>query len=110
MISRTSSFQYKGQSVDVREVGRALGADFILEGSVRRDASSIRVSAQLLDTNEGTHVWAETYDRDLSAASIFAIQDEISEQVASALGGAHGAIAASEVRRVQGVPTDNLQS
>jgi len=61
VIGRNSSFQYKGQAVDVREVGRDLGADFVLEGSVRRDATSIRISAQLLDTKEGAHVWAETY-------------------------------------------------
>jgi adenylate cyclase len=110
VIARNSSFQYKGEAVDVREVGRDLGADFVLEGSVRRDAGSIRVSAQLLETKEGGHVWAENYDRDLSVSGIFAIQDEITEQVTSALGGAMGAIAASEIRRVQGATTDNLRS
>jgi adenylate cyclase len=110
VIARNSSFQYKGEAVDVREVGSDLGATFVLEGSVRRDASSIRVSAQLLETEEGGHVWQQTYDRDLSAAGIFAIQDEITEQVASAIGGAAGAITASEIRRIQGAPTENLHS
>ena len=110
VIARNSSFQYKGEAVDVREVGRQLGADFVLEGSVRRDASSIRVSAQLLDTNEGGHVWAETYDRDLSASSIFAIQDEITERVAAALGGIHGAITAGGIRQLHGGGTESLQS
>ena len=110
VIARNSSFQYKGEAVDVREVGRTLGADFVLEGSVRRDASSIRISAQLLETEEGGHVWQQTYDRDLSAAGIFAIQDDITEQVASAIGGATGAITASEIRRIQGAPTENLHS
>jgi adenylate cyclase len=110
VIARNSSFQYKGEAVDVREVGRQLGADFVLEGSVRRDASSIRVSAQLLDTEEGGHVWAETYDRDLSASSIFEIQDEITEQVVAALGGTHGAITAGGIRRLHGGGTESLQS
>jgi adenylate cyclase len=110
VIGRNSSFQYKGEAVDLRVVGRELGADFILEGSVRRDASSIRVAAQLLDTSEGVHVWAETYDRDLSASSIFAIQDEITEQVASALGGTWGAIATSEIQDIRSAPTDSLKS
>ena len=110
VIGRTASFRYKGEAVDILTIGRELGVDFILEGSVRRDANSIRVSAQLLTTNDGGHVWAETYDRDLSASNIFAIQDEITEQVASALGGASGIITTSEVRRIQGAPTDNLIS
>jgi len=109
VISRNSSFQYKGEAVDVREVGRDLGAGFVLEGSVRRDATSIRVSAQLLDANDGAHVWQQTYDRDLSAAGIFAIQDEITEQVASALGGPTGAITATRIRRLQS-GTDDLKS
>jgi adenylate cyclase len=110
VIGRNSSFQYKGKAVDVRKIGQELGADFVLEGSVRRDENSIRVSVQLLETGDGGHAWAKTYDRDLSASSIFAIQDEITEQVASALGGTWGAIAVSEVRSAQGAPTDNLES
>jgi adenylate cyclase len=110
VIARNSSFQYKGEAVDVREVGRNLGAGFVLEGSVRRDATSIRVSAQLLDADDGAHVWQQTYDRDLSAAGIFAIQDEISGQVVAALGGPEGAIVGSEIRRLQKFPTNNLHS
>jgi adenylate cyclase len=110
VIARNSSFQYKGEAVDVREVGRDLGAAFVLEGSVRRDATSIRVSAQLLDAKDGAHVWQQTYDRELSAGSIFAIQDEITEQVASSLGGPAGAITASRIRRLKSGETDDLQS
>jgi TolB-like protein/DNA-binding SARP family transcriptional activator len=110
VIGRNSSFQFKGEAVDVREVGRKLGADYVLEGSIRRDIGSIRVSAQLLDTHEGVHVWTETYDRDLSASSIFAIQDEITERVAASLGGAVGAISASRIRRLQNGSTEDLQS
>jgi adenylate cyclase len=110
VIARNSSFQYKGTAVDVREVGRELGADYVLEGSVRRDATSIRISAQLLDARDGGHVWAETYDRDLSVASVFAIQDEITEQVTAAIGGAHGAIAASGISRLGSGQVGDLRS
>ncbi|MDP6952765.1 MAG: adenylate/guanylate cyclase domain-containing protein [Alphaproteobacteria bacterium] len=110
VIARNSSFQYKGAAVDVREVGRELGADYVLEGSVRRDAASIRISAQLLDARDGSHVWTETYDRDLSIGSVFAIQDEITEHVTAAIGGAHGAIAASGIGRLGGAPVGDLRS
>ena len=110
VIARNSSFQYKGTAVDVREVGRELGADYVLEGSVRRDATSIRISAQLLDARDGSHVWAETYDRDLSVASVFAIQDEITEHVTAAIGGAHGAIAASGIGRLGRALVGDLRS
>jgi adenylate cyclase len=110
VIARNSSFQYKGEAVDVRDVGRDLGAAFVLEGSVRRDATSIRISAQLLDAKDGAHVWQQTYDRDLSAGNIFAIQDEITEQVAAAIGGPAGAITASRIERMQGGVTDDLRS
>ncbi len=110
VIARNSSFKFKGTSVDVREIGRDLGAQYVLEGSVRRDEASIRVSAQLLTARDGAHVWSETYDRDLSTGSIFAIQDEISKQVVAALGGAEGEILASEISRIQSVPTQDLRS
>ena len=110
VIARNSSFQYKGEAVDVREVGRNLGAAFVLEGSVRRDATSIRISAQLLDSEDGAHVWQETYDRELSAGSIFAIQDDIAKQVAAAIGGPTGAITASRLQQLQGGGTNDLES
>lgn len=81
VIARNSTFQYKGRSVDVREVGKALGARYVLEGSVQRAPQRIRVTAQLLDATSGVHLWVETYDRRLQAAEVFEIQDEISAQV-----------------------------
>src|SRR5205814_2797934 len=65
VIARNSSFRYKGQSVDVRQVGRELGARYVLEGSVRRAGDRIRISAQLIDATTGAHRWAERYDRKL---------------------------------------------
>lgn len=75
VIARSSAFQYKGKAVDVRQVGRELGVRYVLEGSVRRDEKRIRVTAQLVDAVNGTHRWAERYDRDLKEA--FAVQDAV---------------------------------
>ena len=86
VIARNSTFQYKGQAVDVREVGEALGVRYVLEGSVRRSGDSLRVTAQLLDARDGTHLWADNYARDLTTADIFAIQDSIMERIVGVLG------------------------
>ena len=81
VIARNSTFTYKGRSVDVRQVGRELGARYVLEGSVRKAANRVRITAQLIDTANATHLWAERYDRDLT--DVFAIQDEISGHIAT---------------------------
>ncbi len=75
VVARNSSFVYKGRSVDVREVAKQLGVQYVLEGSVRKSGSRIRVTAQLIDAKDGSHLWAERYDR--AVDDIFAIQDEI---------------------------------
>ena len=108
VISRNSSFQYKGRAVDVREVGRDLGVRFVLEGSVRRDADAIRVSAQLLDAKSGVHLWAETYDRDLTARNIFAVQDDITKEVIATLADTYGVISRLEQAEVREKGTDSL--
>jgi adenylate cyclase len=83
VISRSSSFQFKGRAVDAREVGRALGATTLLEGSVRRDGDRVRVAARLVDAQEGHDLWAERFDRQL--ADTFAVQEEIATAVVRAL-------------------------
>jgi adenylate cyclase len=83
VIARNSSFTYKGRAVDVKRVGRELGVRYVLEGSVRRAGNRVRISAQLIETTSGNHVWAERYDREL--ADIFAVQDEITERVVAAI-------------------------
>lgn len=83
VIARTSSFKYKGKEVDVRTVGRELGVRYVLEGSVRRSEDQLRITAQLVDTKTGNHLWAERYDRGLK--DIFALQDEITFKVIAAL-------------------------
>jgi adenylate cyclase len=83
VIARNSTFVYKGRAVDVREVGRNLGVGFVLEGSVRKSGERLRITAQIVNTQSGDHVWAERYDR--TTADIFAIQDEITREIAVAL-------------------------
>lgn len=83
VIARNSSFQYKGQNVDVREVGKALGVANVLEGSVQRASGRLRVVAQLVDTRDGSHRWAQTYDRKLE--DVFAVQDELATDLARQL-------------------------
>ena len=81
--ARTSSFQFKGQNLDIAEVAEQLNVDHVLEGSVRRADVRIRVTAQLIKADTGYHLWSETYDRELT--DIFAIQDEISTAIVAAL-------------------------
>ena len=83
VIARNSSFTYKGRAIAVKQIGRELGVGYVLEGSVRRSGSRVRVTAQLIDATAGGHVWAERYDRELT--DIFAVQDEITETVAMAI-------------------------
>jgi adenylate cyclase len=83
VIARNSSFAYKGKSPDVRQVCRDLGVTFVLEGSVRKAGSRVRITAQLVEGSKGGHVWAERYDRDL--ADIFAVQDEVTGKIVRAL-------------------------
>jgi len=83
VIARNSSFTYKGHPVDVRRVARELGVRYVLEGSVRRSGSRVRVAAQLINAEAGDHIWADRYDRD--AHEVFAVQDEISAAVADAI-------------------------
>jgi adenylate cyclase len=105
VIARNSSFTYKGRAVDVKVVGRELGVRYVLEGSLRKAANRIRVTAQLVDAEAGSHVWAERYDRDL--ADIFAVQDEIAEAVTIAIA---PAIADAERQRAMRKPPESLDA
>jgi len=79
VAARTSAFAYKGRNVDVREVGRELGVETVLEGSVRQSGDQVRITAQLIDAESGFHIWSETYDRRM--ADIFTVQDEIATAI-----------------------------
>src|SRR5690242_8651121 len=83
VVARNTAFTFKGQSVDVADIARKLGVSHVLEGSVRKAGGRVRITAQLIEGDTGEHLWAERYDRDLE--DIFAIQDEISKAIVSAL-------------------------
>ena len=78
VIARNSTFVYKGRATDMKQVGRELGVRYVLEGSVRKLGSRVRVTAQLIDATSAAHVWAERYDRALD--DIFDLQDEVTAQ------------------------------
>jgi TolB-like protein len=83
VVARNSSFTYKGQAIDVKQVARELGVRYVVEGSVRRGGERVRISVQLIDAMTGNHVWAKRYDRSLN--DIFALQDEITETITATI-------------------------
>jgi TolB-like protein len=85
VIARNSSFQYRDKAADVKRIGRELGAQFVVEGSVRKIGSRVRITAQLIDAGTGNHLWADRYDRDL--ADVFALQEELAHAIAATAGG-----------------------
>jgi adenylate cyclase len=103
--ARTSSFAYKGKNLDVREVGRQLGVETVLEGSVRRSGDRVRITSQLINVENGYHIWSERYDRELQ--DIFAIQDEIALCIADALN-VH--LTEREVHVIKKVPTSSIRA
>jgi len=103
VIARNSSFTYRGRSIDLKHVARELRVRYLVEGSVRRDAKRVRINAQLIDTESGQHVWAERYDRKIS--SVFAVQDEITSAIVTAV---CPALADAEFRRTLRKPLESL--
>ncbi len=83
VIARNSSFSFKGKPADIREVARQLGVRYVLEGTIRRSEETLRITAQLIDADTGTNLWAKRYDRPLS--EIFAVQDEVTQEIAATL-------------------------
>jgi len=105
VIARNSTFTYKGAAVDVMQVARDLGVRYVVEGSVRKAANKVRVTAQLIDGTTGNHVWAERYDRVLD--DIFAIQDEMTETI---VGSIASEVGANERERAWSKPPANLDA
>ena len=103
VIARNSTFTYKGRAADVKEVARELGVRYVLEGSVRKASQRVRVTAQLVDTEFGIHVWGERYDRPLQ--DIFAVQDEITDMIAATM---EPEIGAAERERARRKPPEHL--
>lgn len=105
VIARNSSFTYKGKAVDIKRVGQELGVQYVLEGSVRKAGQRVRVTAQLIQTDTGAHVWADKYDRGI--ADIFAVQDEITESIVGTLA---PSIRDAEIAKVQRKIGKNLKA
>jgi adenylate cyclase len=97
VIARNSSFSYKGQSPKIQDVGRDLGVQYVVEGSVRKAANRVRITAQLIDAATGNHIWAERYDRELE--DIFDLQDEVVREIAIAVPGQLDVAAHDQARR-----------
>jgi TolB-like protein len=105
VIARQSSFSYKGRAVEVKRIARELGVRYLVEGSVRKSNNRVRITAQLIDAETDAHIWADRYDRDLS--DIFALQDEITERIVSAI---EPTVRAVEIKRALAKPTDSLSA
>ncbi len=105
VTARNSSFTYKGKSVDVKQVGEELGVRYVLEGSVRKVGSRVRISAQLINAATGNHVWAERYDRELT--DIFEIQDQMTTTI---VGTIEPELGDAERERAKRKPTNNLDA
>ena len=106
VVARNSSFVYKGKPVDIRQVGRDLNVGYALEGSVRKDADQIRITAQLIDTQTGNHVWAERYDK--SGKDPLALQDEVTGKIVGAMTGETGQIKKGQYQAAWGKDTTDL--
>ncbi len=102
VISRTSVLSYRGQTHNIREIGKALNVATVLEGSVRREGKRVRINVQLIDAATDRHLWAQIYDRELT--DVFAIQSELAQEIASAL---KATLAPGEQERIERKPTEN---
>jgi TolB-like protein/class 3 adenylate cyclase len=103
VIARNSSFTYKGHAIDVKQVGRELGVRYVLEGSVRRSGSRVRITAQLIETTAGAHLWADRFDGSLE--DVFELQDEVASSVAGVI---EPTLQVAEIRRLADRPTSDL--
>src|SRR5262249_7866182 len=105
VIARNSSFTYKGRAVDVKQVGRELGVRYVLEGSVRKSGSRVRITGQLIDATSGAHLWADRFEGMLE--DIFELQDEVT---ASVVGQIAPKLEKAEIDRAKRKPTESLDA
>ncbi|MGD9501939.1 MAG: hypothetical protein AB7V40_05565, partial [Methyloceanibacter sp.] len=108
VIARNTTFQYKGKAVDVGKLGQELNVRYVLEGSARRSGDSLRVSAQLIDTETGAHIWAERYDREM--ADVLLVQDEIVNQIVAKIAGSYGAIERNDAKAALRKSPDEVEA
>jgi len=110
VLARNTTFTYKGKAVDVPEVGRKLDADYVVEGSVRRLGDQIRVTAQLINTADGNHVWSQNFERSATTSNLLGLQEEIAGKISASLGAKTGAIARAELQRSSSKPVEELSA
>jgi adenylate cyclase len=111
VLARNTTFVFKKKAVDVEELGRQLKAQYVVEGSTRRAGDQISVTAQLIDARTGAHLWAQTYERPTASTSLLAVQDEIAERIAAAIGDiGSGAVTKAELERTRDRPAAELSS
>jgi TolB-like protein/pimeloyl-ACP methyl ester carboxylesterase/predicted Ser/Thr protein kinase len=108
VISRSSTLRYAKETDDVRDVGKTLGARYVIEGSLRVAGSSLRISVQLVDAGTGAHLWAETYDRQFRAEEVFALQDDLVPRIVSTVADVNGVLPRSMSEVVCGKNPDEL--
>jgi len=101
VIARSSTSRFSGASGDVRSIGKELGARYVMEGSLRHAARMLRVTVQLLDSTTGAHLWAETYNRDLAQADVFAVQDDLTDRVVATVADSYGVLVRSMAASVE---------
>lgn len=107
VISRTSVMEYRDTTKNLRDIGKELGVDTLLEGAVQRVGDSVRINVQLIDAESDDHLWANTYDRELSMQNIFAIQSEIASAISSAL---QTALLPQDEVQLANIPTENIRA
>jgi TolB-like protein/DNA-binding winged helix-turn-helix (wHTH) protein len=107
VISRTSVMEYRGTTKKIPQIAQELGVEHILEGGIQRSGNQVRINVQLIDAATDEHLWAEIYDRELTAANLFAVQSEITRKIADAL---QAELSTDEQLRIDARPTDNLQA
>jgi TolB-like protein len=107
VISRTSVMEYANTTKNMREIGAELGAGYILEGGLQAIGGNVRINAQLIDASTDEHLWAETYDRELTTANLFDVQGDIAGAIANAM---HSTLSPQEEQQISSAPTDNLEA
>jgi serine/threonine protein kinase/tetratricopeptide (TPR) repeat protein len=108
VISRSSSSRYAHELLDVRSAGKALGARYVMEGSLRQAGAKVRIAVQLVDTSSGAHLWAETYDRSFSPETVFELQDDVVSRIVCTVADSHGVLPRSMSEAVRSKGSDQL--
>ena len=111
VLARNTTFVYKKKAIDIQELGRQLKVQYVVEGSFRRVADQISVTAQLIDAHTGTHLWAQTYERPIASSGLLAIQDDVAQRIGAAVGDTKaGAVAKAEFERTSNQSATELSS